>query len=155
MKNVEVSRQLQSLKALIQKATASTQDIELRSHWAKYFCILAAGLLENCLKEIYSEYVSRVSGPSVANYARSQLLRIQNPKANIILDTARSFDPAWERDLRLFMDQDGRKDAIDSIMANRHQIAHGKASGVTITQISDYLTRAEAVLEFIERQVRK
>jgi len=36
----------------------------------------------------------------------------------------------------------------------RHQIAHGKYVGITYARISDYLEKAEEVIEFIEQQVR-
>ena len=47
----------------------------------------------------------------------------------------------------------GRKDAIDTIMANRHLIVHGKNSGITVARVSDYLDKAEEVLEFLEKQL--
>jgi len=154
MKNVEVTRQLQKLKALLQKATGSTPDIELRAHWAQYLCVLGAGLIENGVKEIFSEYVGRTASPEVARYARSRLIRIQNPKASACVETVRAFNPTWGVALEAYLEQDGRKDAIDSIMANRHEIAHGKSSGITISRFSDYLQKTEDVLEFMEKQVR-
>jgi hypothetical protein len=36
----------------------------------------------------------------------------------------------------------------------RHQIAHGKDVGITYARISEYLGKAEEVIEFIELQVR-
>ena len=154
MKNVEVFRQLQRLKSLIQKAVVSTPDVELQSHWAQHFCVLASGVLENALKEIYSEYVRRAASPAVSSYARSRLVQIQNPKSTVFVETTRCFDPTWAAKLEAFLQQEGRKDAIDSIMANRHQIAHGQNSGITVVRISEYLRKSEAVLDFIENQVR-
>src|SRR6266446_2250895 len=132
MKNVQVTREFQKLKALIKKAAGSTQDLELQSHWAQHVCILTSGLLENALKEIYSEYIGRASNPAVARYARSRLSRIQNPNSTAFIETTRCFDPVWANSLESFLERDGRREAIDSIIANRHQIAHGKNSGITI-----------------------
>ena len=50
------------------------------------------------------------------------------------------------------MDEEGRKDAIDSIMANRHLIAHGKNSGISLVRVKDYLEKSIEVIEFIENQ---
>jgi len=154
MKNVEVARQLQQLRSLMQTATAATPDLGLRAHWARYFCVLASGLLENAITEIYSEFVQRSSHPAVANYSVSRLQRIQNPKADKFVETARSFSQSWGDALEGFLAIDGRKDAIDSIMNLRHQIAHGKNVGVSVVRIRDYIDLAEKVLEFIEGQVR-
>ncbi len=92
MKNVEISRQLQSLNALIKNATGATQDIELLPHWARYFCVRAAGILENGITAIYSEYVIRASSKPVGNYASSRLALVQNQKSQKFCETARSFD---------------------------------------------------------------
>jgi hypothetical protein len=154
MKNIEIAAQLQRLRSLMGQAIAATPDLTLRSAWARYFCVLCAGLLENALAELYGEYVTRVSAPSVANYAISRLAKIQNPKADRFVETARAFDGVWADELKQFMDDNGRKEAIDSIMATRHQIAHGENAGITYARIVGYLSKAEEVLEYIESQVR-
>ena len=89
MKNAEISSQLQSLEALMKKAAAATNDVELLAHWARYFCVLSAGLLENGLKEIYSEYVTRTASGRVAGYARARLATIRNPDSEKLVQTKR------------------------------------------------------------------
>lgn len=154
MKNVEVAKQLQQLRALMASAMSATSDLTLQAQWARFFCVLAAGLLENAISEIYGEFVERTSHPNVANYAVSRLNKIQNPKADKFIETARSFSRTWADDLEKFLANDGRKEAIDGIMNTRHQIAHGKNVGISFVRIQDYIDRAEAVLKFIETQVR-
>jgi len=44
------------------------------------------------------------------------------------------------------------KDAIDSIMNNRNQIAHGKNQSISVAQVQDYLNRSVKAVEFIENQ---
>ena len=88
----------------------------------------------------------------VANYTSSVLSRIQNPKPSKFIETAHAFKPKWGNDLKAFVDLDGRKEAIDSIMSNRHRIAHGKDSGITIVRVNEYLSYSVEVLEYIENQ---
>jgi hypothetical protein len=154
MKNAEVARQLQKLRSLMKSAMASTPDLALQGQWARFFAILAAGILENAIPAIYGEYVGRVSSPTVANYAVSRLSRIQNPNAEKFIETARAFSPTWAEELEAFLAINGRKEAIDAIMNARHQIAHGKSTGVSFVRVTNYLNLAEEVLEFIEQQVR-
>jgi hypothetical protein len=138
---------------LIQKTSvASSGELELQSHWAKYLCVLVSGLLENALVELYREFSSRAASEPVANFAGSRLAKIQNPNAERFVQTARSFKIAWGDALEAYLESDGRKDAIDSVMNNRHQIAHGKNAGITVAQVRSYLDKAEEVLNFIERQ---
>lgn len=154
MKNAEIARQLSAIRALIKKSSVATAgDMELQAHWARYVCVLSAGLLENTIVDLYSDFVGRNAHKPVADYAAVQIAKIQNPKTQRFIDVARSFKDSWADDLEKFVEQDGRKEAIDAIMANRHQIAHGKDSNITVARVSDYLNKAEAVMKFIEKQL--
>jgi hypothetical protein len=155
MQNLELNRQLQRLQSLISKTLhASANDFELQSHWGRYVCVLVAGFLENSLAEIYTEYVQKSASPPVANFTVLTLSRIQNPRASRFIETAQSFKKIWGEELESFMSQNGRKDAIDSIMNNRHQIAHGRDSGITVARASEYLRKCVEVIEFMEAQCR-
>ena len=119
MENQQLSRQLQKIRSLIERtAEASRQDFELQAHWGRYLCILVAGFLENAIAEIYTDFVNSAASEPVASFAGSILGRIQNPNAQRFLDTARSFRQLWADDLEKFLVEQGRKDAIDSIIAN-------------------------------------
>lgn len=148
-----LASQRQRLLWLIEQANRlPAEQTELRAHWARYICVLVSGFLENSLKELYSHYARSCSAPAVANYVEVQLERLQNPRAQRFVETAQAFDKRWANDLAAFMEEEGRKEAIDAIMANRHQIAHGKDSGITLARISDYLAKSVRVLDFIEAQ---
>lgn len=148
-----LSTQHQRLCWLISQADGfDANQLELRAHWARYICVLSSGFLENALKEVYARYARNSSNPAVANYVELALNKIQNPKAGRFLETATSFNKDWEKDLIEFMESDGKKEAIDAIMSNRHLIAHGKDSGITLARISDYLAKSVKVIEFIENQ---
>lgn len=153
MKSRSLLSQKQRLEWLIAEASNFQGDqLELQAHWARYVCVLAAGFLENALSDVYSRYAKASANAQVSNYVESVLGKIQNPKSSKFLDTARAFDRSWEDDLASFIDTDGRKDAIDAIMANRHLIAHGKDSGISLVRVKEYLGKSIEVIEFIETQ---
>lgn len=153
MNTRELVRQHQRLMALFNKtATATSGDFEMQAHWAKYLCVLSAGFLENALCEVYSQYSRKCSNTSVARYTSKQLARIRNPKAGRFLEIAESFQPHWKTDLEAFIEDNGRKDAIDSIMSNRHRIVHGKDTNISIVRVKDYFKKSIEVVEFIEQQ---
>ncbi len=52
----------------------------------------------------------------------------------------------------LFEDDSSLKDAIDSIMNNRHRIAHGKHTSISVTRVREYIEKSVKVIEFIEAQ---
>jgi RiboL-PSP-HEPN len=153
MENRELRAQLQRISSLVERSgEASNHNIELMAHWARYLCILVAGFLENAIAEIYGEFAKSASSEHVASYVRSELERIRNPNADRFLLTARSFRTSWAEELDEFLEKNGGKDAIDSIMANRHLIAHGRNSGISMSRVKDYLKRILQVLDFIEAQ---
>lgn len=145
--------QKQRLEWLIGEASNFQGDqLELQAHWARYLCVLAAGFLENALSEVYSRYAKASANAQVSNFVEAALGKIQNPKSGKFLDTARGFNRAWEESLAVFIDTDGRKEAIDAIMTNRHLIAHGKDSGISLVRVKEYLRKSIEVIEFIETQ---
>lgn len=157
MHNRKLASQLDSLKSLLAVTDTATGDnIELVGHWGRYLCVLTAGFLENALREVYSEFVKNAASPQVASFANSKLEFISNPKAGRFIDTAKSFDSAWADALEAFLDEDGgrRRNAIDSIMSNRHQIAHGGSAQVSVGRIREYLPGCVQVVDFIEDQLR-
>jgi len=156
MHNREISRQIQQLNALIARTDQVTVgDIEVQSHWAKYICVLSAGLLENALTELYTEYAQGAASEAVSAYVRANLSKIQNPKTSRFVEIASTFKKEWGEELSVFANEDGRKDALDSIMANRHLIAHGKRSDITMARVKEYLGKSIELIEFVEEQCKK
>ena len=155
MKSQEISRQLQRINGLIAKTDeACGSNLEMQSHWAKYICILAAGLLENAIKDVYSDYAKRQVSQPIAKFVNSNLSRIRNPKTELFIETAGAFKDHWKQELTDYVDLEGRREAIDSIMNQRHLIVHGSVhnSNISLTQIKSYLSKAVEVVEFIEKQ---
>lgn len=151
MRNRNIVRQLQRLRDLIRSVDQATNgNVEIQAHWARYLCVLSAGLLENALVELYSDFCLRTSPAPVASYATYSLGSIQNPKTVRFIEVAERFRVAWGENLTAYVSDNGRRDAIDSIMANRHLIVHGKDSGITLVRVKSYLQKALEVLEFIE-----
>lgn len=153
MFNRELNRQLQRLRAVRQKGGESgLEDAELLAHWARYLCVLISGFLENAIEEIYSDFARRSAAPQVAAFVEARLGRVLNPNAEAFLQIAGSFSPSWREELDAYLQSEGRKEAIDSIIANRHQVAHGGQSGITSATVTKYLDSCVEVIEFIEAQ---
>jgi hypothetical protein len=124
----------------------------MQAHWAKYLCILSAGFIENALSEIYISFTRNAASEPVANFTSSVLTKIQNPKCSKFIEIAAAFKPEWGNELENFVNDEGRKEALDSIMSNRHLIAHGKNSGITVARLQEYLNKSVQVVDYIENQ---
>ena len=147
--------QHQRLKRLIEEVKdIHPLQFELRAHWAKYLCVLSAGFLENAIKEVYSNYARASSNNNVAKFVESKLNNIQNPKSSRFTETAGHFNKEWQQSLEEFLTLDGNGSAIDAIVSNRHLIAHGKNSDITLARIVEYLEKSIKVIDFIEDQCK-
>jgi hypothetical protein len=151
MKNQNLSRSIQKIQDLIAK-TNEISDIEMQSHWARYVCVRCSGVLEMAIRELYGEYANTCANEGVAKYVKWSLSQIYTPKQTLFLDTAERFNPAWKNDLETFLIDDGRGDAVDSIVNTRNSVAHGGNSSITIATLKTYFAKAIKVLEFIETQ---
>ncbi len=111
--------------------------------------------MENSLTEVFRELVVNSSSRPVANYATNTLSKIQNTNAEKYLNVTRAFNPVWADELESFLGEEGRKEAINSIVTNRHKIAHGKSSDISLVRVKDYLRKSIQVVEFLEGKIRQ
>lgn len=154
MQNRDIDRQIKAIKLLFDKTnTACGEDYKLMSHWAKYLCVATAGLLENALPSLFADLIQSAASTHVTAYVKNRLSKIKNPATGRFLETAGAFKTEWKDNLTQYVDTDGRREAIDSIMENRNKIAHGKPSNITVAYIRDYMTKSVEVLEFIESRL--
>ncbi len=153
MRNRELIRQIQIIESLFNKTSTFVSELELQSHWAKYICILCSGLLENAIELIYLDYIEQSSSNKrIKRFASNYVSRVQNVNATKMIEIAGYFDRTWAEKLKDYLAKEGRKEAIDTIIKNRHDIAHGRTSTITVSRLKDYFDKSIRVLEFIEKQ---
>lgn len=155
MKSAELNRQAGTLRQLIKRVghDPSTRALEMQAHWARYLCVLTSGYVESVVRDLYGQYVRKNSySAPVIRYTTKQLEGVQNPRSEKLIQIAAAFDSSWARDLEAYLTQDYRSDAVNSIMSQRHLIAHGRSSNITVGQVSRYLGKVIEVAEFIEGQ---
>ena len=154
--NAELKKQSEKILRLIDNADSSLEaDDELRSHIAKYVCILCSGFLENAVQIIYGEFISKeTDSNAVISFAKQTLNKIQNPNAEKFRKIAGSFRLEWESALKEYLQIDERSTAINYIIRDRHKIAHGKDSDITLARIREYHLKTVDIVNFIENQCK-
>jgi hypothetical protein len=126
--------------------------IEMQAHWSRYLCVLVSGYIENSVKHIIGDYSTNKSSPSIANFVQKKISSVTNLKHNNIFEILDSFDNKWSNKY-LSLISDEQIDAINSVVANRHLIAHGKNVGITYSTISKYYTNVVPTVELIYKIV--
>jgi hypothetical protein len=117
-----------------------------RAMVARYVCVLASGFLEDIVRTRLSEYTKQCRPKTeVEAFVIASVDRFQNPEFDKIIEIAGRFNASWRTKFEA-LDRSIR-DAITSIVANRHLIAHGRHSGISLAQISEYVRAAKSFKE--------
>lgn len=125
------------------------EDDELRAELTKYLCVLLSGLLEVSARDILLRYSAKRSSPQVARYVGAQLEYLQSAKVGSLVDAMSGFDPVAAAKWRSGL-SDEQVDSIDSIVSNRHQIAHGRSIGLSFNVLEGYRKNAVDALAAME-----
>jgi len=145
----EIERQRDRLNAAFQRAYAVDLDaLETRSDLAKYLCIRVSGFLETSIGALVVEYCKGQAGPRVARYVAGDVTKFQNANRQKIIDLLGQFDTGWREDLEEYL-CDERGAAVGTIVANRHKIAHGQDSDLTLVQVKRHWEAVQEVVEHI------
>jgi len=150
MNTLEAVRYKQRLDNLFGQISVFSGSPELQSQWARYLCVLVSGFLETSICAIYGEFTRRTASPYVANFVKCELGSFQNPRMGKILDLTRAFNPQWANQLEAATEGQ-LKDAVNSVVANRNQIAHGRDVGITYVRIKNYYEDVVEVVDLIEK----
>jgi hypothetical protein len=144
----EVRRLKMVLDASFKRINEIGDDLEVKSDLARYLCVLVSGYVEKAVTEIILEHARTRAQPSILRFVESRARRQTNLNAERLLQWLGAFDPEWRRDLEGFV-VDEKKDALDSIIALRHRIAHGGSVGVTLVRVRGYYESVQLVIDHI------
>ena len=128
---------------------SSSPDLEAVSSLTKYACVRVAGLIERSLNLTLAEYANQKGHPNLANFVSSQLRSFMNPKAGKVEDLLRSFNTNWCDNLQSHVDYEQLKGSLNSLMTERHAIAHGQDSTITVSRLKQYYKDALILLKHL------
>ena len=104
------------------------------------------GYIEDSIREILKSYADDRCPRELMNYISSQLGGFQSANVDNILRLLASFDKGWESAMNEFIDEE-RRAAINSVVGNRHRIAHGLDVSVTVHQLSQWYPKISEVID--------
>lgn len=152
--NPQLKKESEKILKLIQTAEDTFDEgDEMQSHMAKYICILCSGFLENAVHFIYSDYVKKeTTSSTVISFSTITLNKVRNPNSDKFREIAKSFNIEWELEITEFLQEEERSAALNYIIRDRHKIAHGKDSDITLTRIREYHNKTVEIINFVEKQ---
>jgi uncharacterized HAD superfamily protein len=156
--NPQILSHRQRIDALFVKIKSISNSAE-QSEWSKYLCILVSGYIEESLRVLLENYTAKNSSQYIQNFVSTEIKNITNCKTKKILDILRSFNPHWEQDFNNKIATKSRiddeiKNSIDSIITNRHSIAHGKNIGMSYSTVFNYYGNVKKAIEILEDVIK-
>lgn len=151
MNTMRIVKHKQKLDAVVQKINnLSEDDLELRAHFSRYFCVLISGFVEQSMKTLLQEYCAGKSHPHISKYVSRQLKGFQNPKMSKILELLKAFNVEWANVLEF---DDELKSAVDSVVENRNKIAHGEDVSLSFVQVQNYYKSIIKLIDKMEAEI--
>jgi hypothetical protein len=135
---LEIERRLRGIDDALANLRGQSLDEFLFSMVLQYLCVRISGNLEICIREVLREYTRRRANPTVLRAIERRLAGFQNPQCQRIVDILSDFDVEWSKQFENFAIADDMKDKIDSIVANRNLIAHGRPTGISVSRITEF-----------------
>lgn len=131
---------------------ADTSDSQVTGLLSNYICILTSGLLEVAVRGCLANFSKVRSEQRVFQFVESELEDFLNPKWEKIQNLLSSFDPAWPPAIEAEIGDEG-KDAINSVVNNRHNFAHGRPGSLSLGAMKRYFKQIEKFIGVLERTV--
>jgi hypothetical protein len=125
-------------------------DDEIKSHLARYLCVLTSGYLEEAIKILIRDFVSGQASPTVRNHINSTSKNLSNLNIEKIGQYLNSYNGKWKDQFDTEL-TDEEKDAVNSIITNRHSIAHGVNVSVSYSRIKAWHIEVIRVIEKIQK----
>jgi hypothetical protein len=151
MKTQQYIRDLDSMKKRIDEV----DDDELKSILVKLFCVRTAGLLEVFLKTRISEYSKGKVPNEINRFLTVKFKDITNLKSSKISDVLTSFSTGWAEEFDAYIeDHEREKASLDSIIAQRHNIAHGQSSSISNALMTQYYEDVKRIVGHLDSIIR-
>lgn len=151
MKTQQYIRDLDNLKKKIDEV----DDDEVKSSLLKLFCIRTAGLLEVFLKTRISEYSKGKVPKEINRFMTAKFKDITNLKSTKFIDVLNSFSVEWSDNFKDYLEEhEQEKDSLDSIISQRHNIAHGQSSNIGQVAMGQYFEDVKHIVTYLDGIIR-
>lgn len=139
---------LDQIVELCKNHTVSHQAVapEIDSLLAQYLIVKIAGVYEEVLEDGIRQRVSRLNDQAITNLVTSLVhLYFRNPNYENLRQLMQKFGRNLVDQLQA-NSQSEEVDALNSIMTDRHAIAHGKDAKVTMADVVGYYERSKKII---------
>lgn len=152
--DLRTQQYLRELEQQFKLAELESED-EVKSLLANFLCVRTSGLLETFIKGRISDYLDKKVTKEVKRYISLKMKDITSLNANKIVSVLDTFSKSWAISFQSYIDShEQEKNSLNSIISNRHNIAHGQKSSVTFTNMKQYYVDIKAVIKELNNIIK-
>jgi len=133
-------QRINDLLALVEPLVASA-DFKIQNVYSSHLALLAAGLVENGVKDILSHYAGQHGDNRLKLYVGSAVSYENALNCEKVKKILERFDSQWWTDFSASLTLE-EKEAVDSLKNLRDQIAHGNHNGTGFQTVRSYYLAA-------------
>lgn len=151
MSSTRASAPRNTYRARLEELARKTpEEPEEQADWAKYLSVLVSGYLEQALKEILLEFAGRHDANRLQQYIAGTWPESRNMKTANIKEILNHFDQGWATRFDEWIAAgDQYKSELNSLIASRNDIAHGKEANTTNVTLRSTRNRLRIALELV------
>lgn len=152
--NYKTQQYIQQLDRQYEKVK-QVEDDEIKSMLTKFLCVRTSGLLENYIKSRIGDYTQGRVPKEINRYISQKFKDVTNLKCNRLKDVLDSFSNEWSEEFLTYLEEhEQQKNSIESLITNRHNIAHGQNVGMSFSILEQYYEDVKAVITKLETIIR-
>lgn len=147
MNNRYAQSKLEYIDLLFTYFQAIELDVELKSHIAKYLTVLISGVYEDIIKTLLKESIQKESlTTETRNFIFKQIdIIFRNPTHKNINNLFNRFNKEWLKSLKEKISGQNWE-ALNSIVNNKNNIAHGNSSEITFQDILEFYKSSKIIM---------
>lgn len=142
----QLTSRFAAVSTFVDRACASDAPDEFKSYLFKFGVVLICGNVEQCMKIIVMERLTKRAHPRVLSFVSSHFKRGTNYDCEAISQLLVRFDAEWYKRMKAFIASNSDiEEGMISAHAVRNSIAHGGQAGIggnrlkELLQVSDRL----------------
>ena len=152
--NLKTQQYIRTLDEQFEIVKAVSNE-EQQSMLTKYLCVRTAGLLETYIKARFSEYTNKSVPKEVKRFISGRFKDITNLRCNKLREVLDSFSNDWATDFDTYIDEhEQQKNSLDSVITNRHDIAHGQTGSLSFRNLQQYYIDIKLIINELENIIK-
>jgi len=151
MKSVYLIQKFTYIETEINEAIKISQnDSKLAARLSSYLVVIISGIYEDAVEYLFYERASKTNDEEIKRLVGKLIKeKFRNPTYENIIDLVKGLDQKYSSKFGKINNK--CRDAINSIVSNRHQVAHqGTLSSATLNDIKQYHKNSKKFFEILE-----